>query len=259
MALLWGYRKRLSDGVVQDVRQRYAGSILGLGWAVLYPLLLLAIYSVIYAYVFKIRPPSLTEYQYLVLVFSGLVPLLAFNEALLAATVSLSGNRALLLNTVFPAELIPPRAVLGAQLPSLASLSATLVAGFAMGLSKWTALLAVPLVWMLLLLFVCGLGWILSLLMLVARDIQHALGLVLMVLTILSPFAYTPDMVPAGLKLLIYCNPLSYFVLAMQQAICYGAWPSALTLLPAAALALSAFFGGFWLFRRAKFVFFDYA
>lgn len=259
LVVLYGYRARLREGVFQDIRQRYAGSVLGLGWAVLYPLLLLGIYSVIYVYVFRIRPPSLDEYQYLVLVFSGLVPLLAFNESLVSATGSLAGNRNLLLNTVFPAELIPVRAALGAQVPSIASLVATLVAGFSMGLTTSKALLVVPVLWLLLLMFVIGLGWVLSLLMLVARDIQQALALVLMILMVLSPFAYTPDMVPPGLKLLLYFNPLSYFVLSFQQVICYGAWPAASSVLPAAALAFASFFGGFWLFRRVKFVFFDYA
>jgi len=244
---------------MQDVRQRYAGSVFGVAWAVLYPLIMLGIYSVVYVFIFKVRPPTLTEHQYLILVFSGLVPILAFNEALMAATASLISNRSLLLNTVFPADLIPVRAVLATQVPSLVSLTITLLGGYWMGLTSWQALLVVPILWLLLLLFVGGIGWITSLLTLVARDIQQAISLLLMVLTILSPFAYTPDMVPPKLKLLLYFNPLSYFVLAFQEVICLGRWPSTETFLPAMAIALSAFFGGFWMFRRTKYVFFDFA
>ena len=257
LGILLTYRGRLMEGVRTDLRQRYAGSALGLVWAALYPLMLLSIYSVVYVFIFKVRVPSLDQNQYLVLVFSGLVPLLAFNEALVNATSSLTTNRSLLLNTVFPAELIPIRAILAAQLPSLIALLITLAGGYAMGLTSWHAPIFVPIIWILLLLFVSGLGWILSLLTLVVRDIQQGLALVLMVLMILSPFAYTPDMVPPQLKLLLYFNPLSYFVMAFQQVICLGQLPSMSTIIPATVISLVSFLSGFWIFRRTKYVFFD--
>lgn len=240
------------------MKQRYAGSVLGAAWAFLYPLMLLCLYSVIYVVIFKVRPQSLNEYAYVVLVFSGLVPLLAFNEALVSATGSLVSNRTLLLNTVFPAELIPLRAALAAQVPSLFALLITLVLGVCMGLTSWKAIVAVPVLWSLMFCFVAGLGWVLSLLTLVIRDIQQMLGLILMAVTILSPFAYTPDMVPPKFKLLLYFNPMSYFVLAFQQVVVYNTWPQWYLVLPIVAMSASVFVGALWLFNRSKFVFFDY-
>lgn len=244
---------------MHDIRQRYVGSVFGSLWAVLYPLLQLSIYAGLYTIIFRVRPPGLSEYSYVVLVFSGLVPLMAFNEALLAATSSLSSNKNLLLNTVFPADLIPLRAAVAAQVTSLIALGITLVAGFALGRTSWQAVLLVPIFWILLLMFTMGIGWIFSLLALVARDIQYGLGLVTMLLFVLSPFAYTPEMVPSILKPIIYLNPLSYFVLTFQQLICYGTWPSPIAAGGAVVLALGSFFFGFTIFQRAKYVFFDYA
>lgn len=259
LAVLTRYHSRLLRSVLEEVRQRYAGSVFGLSWAVIYPILLLSLYAMIYVVIFKVRPASLSEYEYVILVFSGLVPLLAFNDALMSSTSSLLSNRSLLMNTVFPAELIPVRAVLAAQVPSLSSITITLAAGYWMGRTGWQAPFAIPVLWLLLLMFAVGLGWMLSLLTLVARDIQHMLGLILMALVILSPFAFTPDMVPAGLKSLLYVNPLSYFVLSFQQVIAYGRWPEPVYFLPVLALSFGSFFGGFWFFLRTKYVFFDYA
>ena len=240
-------------------RQRYVGSVFGLFWAVLFPLLQLSIYAVLYAFIFKIRPSGLSEIGYVVLVFSGLVPLMAFSEALNAATTSLSANKSLLLNTVFPAELIPVRSALAAHVPSLAGLLMTLIFGFVMGLTSWKALLLVPVFWILLLMFAVGLGWVLSLLSLVARDVQQFLTLIIMLMFILSPFAYTPEMVPASLKLLIYLNPLSYFVLVFQKLICYGTWPDLIPAIGAFVMSIVTFLAGFSIFQRTKYVFFDYA
>lgn len=259
LRILSGYRHRVLEGVVHDVRQRYIGSVFGSLWVILFPLLQLSIYAGLYSLIFKIRVPGLTEMGYVVLVFSGLVPLMAFNEALTAATSSLSSNKNLLLNTVFPAELIPLRAAIAAQATSLVGLIITLIVGFALGRTSWQAILLVPVFWVLLLMFAMGLGWMFSLFSLVARDIQHGLGLVTMLLFVLSPFAYTPEMVPAVMKPIIYLNPLSYFVLTFQQLICYGTWPDPIAAGGAVALSIGSFFTGLSVFQRAKYVFFDYA
>lgn len=196
---------------------------------------------------------------YVLLIFSGLMPLMAFNEVLTSATGSLVANKNLLVNTVFPAELIPLRAALAAQVPTLFGLLITLTLGYGLGRTSWQAILLVPVYWVLLFMFSMGVGWLLSLLTLVARDIQHVMGIVIMAMFVLSPFAYTPEMVPEFMKPIIYLNPLSYFVLTFQKLICYGTWPDLWVSLVAAFLGLSSFVGGFVLFQKAKNVFFDYA
>lgn len=259
LRILAGFWQRVLEGVKHDVRQQYTGSLFGASWAFLFPLFQLGIYAGIYTVIFKVRPSGLNEFSYTLLVFSGLVPLLAFGQALVAATSSLTANKSLLLNTVFPAELIPLRAALAAHFSTLFGLAITLVFGFAIGRTSWQALILVPVFWTLLLMFAIGLGWILSLLSLVARDIQHSIGLVIMLITVLSPFAYTPEMVPPSLKAILYLNPLSYFVLGFQQLICYGTWPDATSTLGAVLLGIGSFFLGFSMFQRVKYVFFDYA
>jgi lipopolysaccharide transport system permease protein len=259
LRVLWGFRRKLVEGVRHDVRHRYAGSLLGLGWSLAFPLAQMAIFAAVYVFIFRVRPSGLTEYQYLLMVFAGLLPLMAFNEALGAGAAALSGNRNLLTSTVFPSELIPLRALLAAQVPPLAGFA--LVAAFTLvtGAASPASLVLVPLVWLLLLLFCAGLSWMLSLVSLIARDVQHVLPLVLMALTILSPFAYTPEMVPASLKPLLYLNPLSYFVFCFQDLLAFGRLPQPFVLAMAAAMALAAFSAGFLFFRKARAQFFDYA
>ncbi len=259
LRILFGYRHRLLEAIRHDVRQRYTGSVFGTFWAFLFPFLQLCIYAGLYTFVFKVRPSGLTEMGYVLLVFSGMIPLMAFNESLTGATSSLSANKNLLMNTVFPAELIPVRAALAAQTPSMIGVCIVMALGVVLGRTSWEAFLLVPFFWIVLMMFSIGLGWMFSLLSLVARDIQHGLGIVIMLLFVLSPFAYTPEMVPTALKMVIYINPMSYFVLTFQQLICYGNLPTPLAAGGAVALGLTAFFAGFRLFQRTKHVFFDYA
>jgi lipopolysaccharide transport system permease protein len=259
LRILWGFRHKLAEGVRHDVRHRYAGSLLGLGWSIAFPLAQMAIFAVVYVFIFRVRPSGLTAYQYLLMVFAGLLPLMAFNEALAAGAAALSSNRNLLTSTVFPSELIPLRALLAAQVPALAGFAAVAAFTLVSGSASPASLLMVPLVWLLMLLLCAGLSWMLALVSLVVRDVQHVLPLVLMALTILSPFAYTPEMVPASLKPLLYLNPLSYFVFCFQDLLAFGRLPQPFALAMAAAMALGAFAAGFLFFRKARAVFFDYA
>lgn len=253
------HRDRVVEGVLNDIRQRYVGSLLGVFWVFLFPMLQLCIYAGLYTVIFRVRVPGLSEWGYVLLVFSGLVPLLAFNEIITASTSSLSANRNLLLNTVFPAELIPLRAAISAHIPSVFGLGITFVLGLVLGRTGWEAFILVPIVWILLVMFSVGLGWLLSLLSLVAKDIQHGLSLITMLMIVLSPFAYTPEMVPQLLKPIIYLNPLSYFVMTFQQIICYGRWPDFIPFSGAIALGVTSFVFGYLIFQKAKRVFFDYA
>jgi lipopolysaccharide transport system permease protein len=257
--VLWTYRDRLIAAVGHDVRQRFAGSLLGSIWVVLNPMLLMTLYTVIYVAILKVRPASLDTWGYVILVLSGLVPILMFNESLIVGTGAVASQRNLLLNTVFPAELMPARAILAAQPSGLISILLVAFASLASGRARIDVLLWLPALWVSMMMFVLGIVWILSLISLVFRDIQQALGVIAMTLMILSPAAYTPEMVPDALRLVLYLNPLSYFVLWSQDVVCYGRSPSLMTVGVAMLLSLVSFVCGFHFFLKTKFVFVDHA
>jgi lipopolysaccharide transport system permease protein len=220
---------------------------------------MLSFYALIYVVIFKVKAPNLTSETYTVLVMSGLAPILMFNESVSTGVGAIAGQRSLLLNTVFPAELLVPRAVLASQVPSLIALSITAVAAVILGSASPAAIVVVPVVWILLVMFIIGLVWILSLIALVVRDIQQALGIVNMAVMTLSPMAYTPEMVPPQLKFILWFNPISYFVLCLQAPLALDAWPSLRVFAVAAFLGIGMFALGLAFFRRARFAFVDFA
>jgi homopolymeric O-antigen transport system permease protein len=251
IGLMYRHRKLFTVTLLQDMRQRYAGTTAGLLWVVVYPSALIVLYIVVYLYVFRVQPPGVEAPVYVLRIVSGLVIVIGFSEALNAGTGSLVANRNLLLNAVFPSELIPLRAVLTAQATPAVGLTLCVGLSIALGVGSWLLLL-VPLFWLLAVVFVTGLAWTLSLANLVARDVQQALGLVSMGLLIASPIAYTPDMAPGALKILVYLNPLSYFVLPLQD-LCVGPrLPPAGIVATSAVLAAVSSSTGFMVFRRAK-------
>ena len=255
---LYRYRDVLLRTLRSEFRLKYAGSAVGTGWYLLAPLLLMALYAVVYLAIFKVRPASMTPADYVVYVFSGLIPFLGFSESLASGSAALARNKAVLLSTVFPPELAPLRAVFVSQ--GAAAVGLALTVTLAVGLGKLSpALVLLPVVWLALGLFVSGIVWILALASLVIRDIQPALAIATVALLIASPIGYTPDMVPRALAPLLYVNPLSFFVIGFQDIIVFGRAPDPVILATALLLGVMSFSFGYWVFQKAKRVFFDYA
>ena len=259
MSWLRLYGSRLFNAVKHDVKQRYAGSVLGSFWAILYPLFMVSFYATVYVVIFRVRVPNLSPEVYTVLVMSGLSAVLMFSESLSAGLGAIVNQRALLLNTVFPAELLPPRSVLASQVPSLVALVLASISAIFLGSASPLALVIVPVTWIFLVMFLIGLVWIFSLIALVLRDIQQGIYIINMSMMVLSPMAYTPDMVPSALKFIIWVNPISYFVLCLQAPLALGTWPAVPAMIGAVSLGIGTFFIGLLFFRRARFAFVDYA
>ena len=240
-----------------ELATRYAGSLLGIGWVLLAPLLVLGIYAAIYLVIFPFKPEGLSSFAYVLYIFAGLAPFFTLSEALSLAVGSVVANKAVLSNVVFPIDLVPPKAVLSAQGPMVVGYTLMLAGVIAIGKISWTLAL-LPVIWGLNILFLIGLAWFLSLLNIVFRDLQNLITAALMILLIASPIVYTPDRVPSNLKFLILANPFAYFVIAYQRIWILGELPTLFQLAVIVVMSLGTFALGGWFFSRAKGVLIDY-
>ncbi|MFL5926214.1 MAG: ABC transporter permease [Gaiellaceae bacterium] len=257
ISYLRSHRRLLLRVTRTEMQTRYAGSHLGVGWAFVGPFLILAIYAVVYLEIFRVRVANLTGTEYVIYIFTGLVPYLATAEALGNSVASVIANKSVLSNTVFPIDLAPVKSVLTAQFTMVVGL-VVVVCGAVLTGNLHRTLPLLPVIWLLNVLWLIGVGWFISLLNVIFRDLQNIIGLVLMIMFVISPIAFTPDMVPANLRILLAFNPFAYFVVAYQQVVMLGIWPSLPHIIALALMSLVTFFGGGWFFYRAKQVIIDY-
>jgi lipopolysaccharide transport system permease protein len=240
-----------------DLGRRYAGSFLGVSWVVIAPAASIALYAAVYRLIFRVHVPGLGGWDYVLYIFSGLVPYLMTAEALTAGVSSVIVNRSVLNNTVFPIDLAPVKAVISAQGSMLVGMLVTVVGVIAVGRAHWTLLL-LPLVWVLQMMALIGISWFLSLVNVVLRDLQNLITLLLVMLMIASPIAYSPAMVPGSLKLVIWLNPLAYFVLTYQRILVLGQLPELVPALILVVGSIGVFLLGGFFFSRTKAVMIDY-
>ena len=248
---LFSHGRLLRRITATELASRYAGSVLGLGWALLAPLAVLTLYALTYVLILRVQVQDLTPFQYTLFIFAGLVPFLSLAEALTHGVGSVVANRALLTNTVFPIDLAPVKAVLQSQVVMAVGMTALLVSLAAAGMLRPTAVL-LPVVWALQVLAVTGVVWVVALLNVVLRDLQMVLAILVMTLMIASPIAYSPDRVPEGLKFVLVLNPFAWFVTAYQNILVFGRWPAAVDWVALVGYTALSFGGGGYFFSRMK-------
>lgn len=254
---LWRHRSMLYQTTINEVKTRHAGSVLGLLWLFIYPLLFLGTYAVVYLYIFKIRFPTLSSNEYVALIFCGLIPFLGFSEGLSYGVASVVASSNLIKNTLFPIELVPVKAVFVGQATQVVGMGLLLIVLAIIGkLSIWSPLFLV--VWICQLLFSMGLIWILSSLNVYIRDIQNIVAVLTLILMMLSPIAYTEAMVPAGMKPFLAINPLYYIIISYQSVLMLHEFPPARIVIPLISMSIFFFIGGFWFFSQMKKVFSDH-
>ena len=250
-------RKRdlLLRSILVEIRAQHAGTVLGMAWIILGPFLLLSLYALIYAVVFDVRLPNFSRSEYVLNVFSGLVLFIAFSQAMTAATTSLSKEQKLIFSN-FPSEFIPTKAVVVSYLVLLPATVFVILGDAVFSAPTWHLLL-LPVVALLQLAFSIGIGCLLSLLGLVMRDIGFLIQYIVIALLVVTPIAYTPDMIPEKIKPLLYLNPLYYYVSANQHLILMNDLPPAIEVVIGTAMSVAMFLFGIWVFKRARMAMMD--
>ena len=252
---LWRHRHLILHTTQSDIRARYSGSVLGLAWALLNPLMLLGVYIALYVYILRVRLPgsqASSGLEYALVIFAGLIPWFGFSESTSTSLSSIVSNPNLIHNTSFPAPILPVKAVLASMV------------GQAVGLALLLVLLAandrVTVHWLFLpvallaqVLLSLGLGWVLAVLNVFIRDLGQAVSHLLLFLMFISPIAYTREFLGhSPLRLVLDVNPLSYLINLYRDPLVYGHLPRAVDLVGASLVGLAAFFLGFRFFIRIK-------
>jgi len=241
----------------RDLTTRYLGSFTGLAWALIHPLVLLAVYHFVFTTVFRAR--GVGDASFLLFVAVALWPWLAAQEALQRAAVSIGSYAGLIRKVAFPHELVVYASIAAMLLLQFVGYLAVLVvlALFGEPIRFEGLLLAIPL-WVVMAIAVAGLALFFSALQVFVRDIEHVLMPVLMILMYLTPILYPVSAVPESLRPWVAANPFGYLVDRLRDALLDGRlalqWGDAV----AVVVALLLFAGGRAVFLRLSPYFEDF-
>lgn len=243
---------------VRDIQARYRGTLLGFVWAVLYPLMMLAVYAFVFGGIFNARwGGGGSMKDFVLMLYSGLIVYGFFSETLTRSPTAVLANPSYVKKVVFPLELLPMSHLASAlcnALIGLALLCVFLVVQY--GSIAPTALFA-PLVLLPLLVLTAGLAWMLSAIGVFFRDIGQIIGVVMSVLLFLSPVFYPASSTPVIARSVIYLNPLTLPIENLRAVMLQGNPPDWLPWAAYCFVAMLVAVGGLWLFQKSRPAFAD--
>jgi len=239
------YYELLANFVARDLKTKYRGSVLGIFWSLLNPLLLMLIYTVVFSVIVRIPIKP-----YPIFLLSGLVPWNAFAQTLTSATTSVQQSANIVRKVHFPLEILPLSAVATASVQLLISL--VLLAGLALvfQVGIGLAILFLPLLVILQLVFSVGLGALLAAVQVFFRDIEYFLSVLLTVWFFGTPIVYSLDLVPARFRPFFQANPMAWLISSYQDIWFYKRAPALVPLLGFLLVAVGTAAVGMLVYRR---------
>lgn len=241
------YRFLLGQLVSRDFKTRYKRSVLGVIWSMLNPLLTMSVQYMIFSNLFRWDVDN-----YAVYLLIGTVTFNFFSEATQAALVSVTGSASLITKVYIPTYVFPISKVLSACINLGFSTIALYIIVFIQGLPlNWFHLL-IPLLYLLLILFSCGLGMILGALMVYFRDTQFLYSVLITLWMYLTPLFYTVEIIPENLMVYYKINPMYQYVTFFRTLVLDAAMPTGEQFAWCIGYAIAFMVLGITIFRKLK-------
>ena len=251
---LWAYRELLYFLTWRDIKVRYKQTALGLTWAVLKPLSLMLIFTVVFGWLAQVPSDGL---PYPVFSLCAILPWQLFAQTLSSTSQSLISNQNLLTKVYFP-RLVIPLAALGVGLMDFMIAAAILACVMAYFQMVPTLLaLFLPSFVLLAVMMSLGVGFWFSALNIQYRDVGHALPFLTQLWFFATPIAYPSSLVPESWRTWYGLNPMATVVEGFRWSLLGTGGLSTDMWLTSVAVTVAVFVSGLYYFRRVEETFAD--
>lgn len=247
-------RELLLMWTLRDIKVRYKQSIVGIGWAVLQPLSLMLIFTLVFSFI--VRVPT-GDIPYPLFSYTAVLPWTFFATSIAMGVPSLVNNMNLVTKVRMPREILPMATVMASLVDfAIASLVFAGMVIFYQVSLHWSALWVVPLLAIQIILTI-GVVLLGSSLNVLYRDIRFIVPLATQLWMYASPIIYPVDLVPERLRPIYYLNPMAGIIEGYRLAILEGQSPN----LPAVGVSMlvstAILVLGYRTFKRLEPVFAD--
>lgn len=236
------YRELLWTLAVRDIKVRYKQSVLGAGWAILQPLSLMLIFTLVFSRIAKIPSEGI---PYPIFSYCALLPWTFFSASLSFASSSLINNRNLVTKIYFPRDVLPLASTMACFFDFIIASFIFLGMMFYYNISFTSNLLWIPLIILIQIFLTIGIGFISAALNVFYRDIKYIIPLVVQIWMYLSPIIYPMSLVPKKYLPYYILNPMVGIIDSYRQVILYGKPPDFQSLFISLCFSFGIFYFGY--------------
>ncbi|MFQ7839825.1 MAG: ABC transporter permease [Enterocloster bolteae] len=214
----------LNTLVKKDIEQRYKGSVLGILWAVLVPLLMLAIYTFVFSEIFQAKwnVSGGDKYEFAMVLFCGLSAFNMVSEVMSRSTNLIASNTNYVKKVIFPLELLPAVATFSALFNCIISYLILILAKLILYKTISITLYQIIMAFLPLCIFCMGISLIISALSVYLKDIGNVISIVVMILMYMSPVFFSLSAVPGKFRIICEINPMTYIIENFRNVVLYG-------------------------------------
>jgi lipopolysaccharide transport system permease protein len=238
----------------REIEARYRGSIFGVLWSFLTPLMMIAVFTFVFAVVFQARwgSGSTSKTEFALIIFAGLTAFNLFGEVFARAPSLVVAQPNLVKKVVFPLEVLVPVALGAALFQTCIAFAALLVFQVLIGSGLHLTALAVPILVAPLALFTLGIGWFLAALGVYVRDVAQIVPPITTALMFLTPVFYPTSALPEFIRPLAAYNPLGASIEQVREAVIFGRLPDPAAWLVGLAGSLAVAGLGYAFFQKTR-------
>jgi len=252
---LWLYRDLLYFLTMRGIKAKYAQSVLGIGWAIIQPVVTMLVFTIIFGRVAKVSSDGI---PYALFSFLGVWPWTYFSGTLTESANSLITNASIITKVYFPRLVLPLASVFSRLLDFIIAFVIVIVLLIYYQVMPGFSLVWLPLLIIQLLLTSLGLGMTLSAMAVQYRDVKHALTFMVQILMYAAPVVYSTTAVPAAYRFWFSLNPMVGVIEGFRASFLDKPMPWA-WIWPGSMVALLLFVFGALYFRKMERFFADVA
>jgi ABC-type polysaccharide/polyol phosphate export permease len=204
---------------MREIQSRYAGTIGGLLWSIINPLMLILVYWFVFSVGFKVQPAG--GMPFIVVFLCGLIPWSMFAEALTTSTGAINANAHLVTKTIFPTEILPVVYLVASLITHFVMLSMFILVMLFNKIPFSFYNLQFLYYLYALLVFSIGLGWFFSSVNVFYKDMGQILSVILNVWFWATPIVWLMDIMPDKYQYVIKLNPMYYIVDGYKSSFIY--------------------------------------
>jgi lipopolysaccharide transport system permease protein len=258
---MWHHRDLIQAILRREVAERFKGSVAGWVWAVVAPLLAIAVYTLVFSSTVKLPEGYVVtkneNTSYALFILSGIVVFNFWSEMAFRAPMLLHEYVHFIKQTIFPSDMLAVISTLRATLYTVISIVVLLIFQLSVvGSLPWTVLL-LPLIFIPFIAFLVGMSWFLCAIGAFTRDAGYLMINIVPLFMFATPVFYAQTMLPAPLDFWIYGNALTGFVEVLRDIFLVGRLPNWIVYGYTLFISVFSFYFGYWFFDRYRNVIVD--